>query len=441
MHGSRKNIVTRSFAFMAMLLPPINAELQAQHPVVEASATARAAWQNVRTAFASGDLDAAAIAIETATSAWPTQVVYQRISGMIAARRDDTRGLKAALDALIALESGARLADDEAVAGLRSDTEIDEAVFALLEATAPVAQSRVWRTIADSVFYAEGIDADPRTGSVYVASIWHRTVIEIDANGTIRDLNLSRHSRMGAALGVRVDPGGQSLWVTTSGLARSEGYVADDNSIAALLRISIADGSIEGRWDLPDDGEEHILGDLAIGPDGDVFVTDSDYPQLLRLRPGAEAFESITHVLFRSLQGVAPHPNGRFVYAADFSHGILRIDLETENVIRLPDAPNKTSLGVDGIAWHRGSIIGVQNGVAPPQITRFVLNDNGTMITASETIDRNVPIADEPTIGTLLGNSFIYVANSQWEKYDDEGNRREGTKLSATVLLRLEIDW
>lgn len=137
---------------MAMLLPPINAELQAQHPVVEASATARAAWQNVRTAFASGDLDAAAIAIERATSAWPTQVVYQRISGMIAARRDDTRGLKAALDALIALESGARLADDEAVAGLRSDTEIDEAVFALLEATAPVAQSRVWRTIADSVF-------------------------------------------------------------------------------------------------------------------------------------------------------------------------------------------------------------------------------------------------------------------------------------------------
>src|SRR5207253_6991996 len=49
-------------------------------------------------------------------------------------------------------------------------------------------------------------------------------------------------------------------------------------------------------------------------------------------------------------------------------------------------------------------------------------------------------VADEPTIGTLAGAYFVYVANSQWEKYTDDGKRKPEVKLTAPVLLSLRSE-
>src|SRR5262249_42855221 len=170
------------------------------------------------------------------------------------------------------------------------------------------------------------------------------------------------------------------------------------------------------------------LGDLALGPDGDVFLTDSNQPVLYRLRPGADSLEKLSHPLFHSLQGLAPTPDGRTLYLADYSHGLLRLDLATGAVRRVADAPHSTSLGCDGIAWHQGSIIAVQNGVSPPRVVRLQLDRNGFGIIRVTILERNLPIADEPTIGTVVGNRFVFVANSQWDKHDDNGAVKPGAK-------------
>ena len=196
---------------------------------------------------------------------------------------------------------------------------------------------------------------------------------------------------------------------------------------------------IERRWDLPDDGAPHVLGDLAVGPAGDVFMTDSRQPVLYRLRPGADSFETIRHPLFRSLQGAAATPDGRFLYVADYSHGLLRIELRTGAVVRLTDAPGTTSLGVDGLLLDRQSLIGVQNGLSPARIARFTLTPDGVGISRVDVLDRQPGLADEPTIGTLLAGGYVYVANSQWEKYDDAGQRRAGTRLAPTYLIRIPL--
>jgi sugar lactone lactonase YvrE len=266
-----------------------------------------------------------------------------------------------------------------------------------------------------------------------------RTVVEIDREGAVRNLGLSRHDAVGAILGVRWDAARGVLWVTTAGLPQMSNFAPGDTAIAALLRVRVADGEVEARYDLPAEPQGHVAGDLAIGPAGDVFVTDSRAPVLYRLRPGATALERVTHPLFRSLQGAAPTPDGAALYLADYSHGLLRLELATGAVERLRDAPGTTSLGLDGIVWHRGAIVGVQNGVVPPRIARFTLDRTGRAFARVEVLDRALPLADEPTIGTLVGDDFIYVANSQWEKYDDAGRRRAGTVLAPTVLLRLPL--
>ena len=173
-------------------------------------------------------------------------------------------------------------------------------------------------------------------------------------------------------------------------------YGAADSTIAALLRIRIGDGTIERRWNIPPAPEGHTLGDLAVGPKGDVFVTDSNEPVLYWLRPGADTLESIRSPLFRSLQGLAPTPDGLFLYVADYSHGILRVSLATKTVMRVADAHGSTSLGCDGLAWDRGAIVAVQNGVAPARVVRFALNSSGDRFTEAKVLDQNIGTLGEP---------------------------------------------
>jgi sugar lactone lactonase YvrE len=255
----------------------------------------------------------------------------------------------------------------------------------------------------------------------------------------VREL-LPRHQPgVGSILGVRVDTARQAVWITTTGLPQMEGYTPADSAIAGLLRLRISDGAVERRWDLAPSPRGHVLGDLAIGPAGDIYVTDSGDPALYVLRRGADSLRPIRHPLFRSLQGIAPAPGGEVVYLADYSHGLLRVDLATGGVVRLDDAPHSTSLGCDGLAWDRGAIICVQNGVTPPRIMRFVLDETGGRIARAEVVDRHLPIADEPTIGTMVGSSFVYVANSQWEKYSNEGQRTGSAPLVPPVLIRVPL--
>ena len=303
-----------------------------------------------------------------------------------------------------------------------------------------MARSRVVATFADSTFWPEGVDYDPRTGRYYVASVRHRVVAEVDANGNVRELWARDRAGIGAMLGVRVDTARGVLWATTSGLRQMEGYAAGDSAIAALLRIRIADGAIERRWDVPPTALGHVLGDLAVAPNGDVYVTDSFEPVLYRLRVGNDTLERITSPLFRSLQGAAPTPDGKSVFLTDYSRGLLVLDVASGAVTRLEDARGFSSRGCDGIMLDaKDAIIAVQNGTSPARVVRFVIDPARTRVVSAEVLDQNVAIADEPTIGTIAGGSFVYVANSQWEKHDDAGMRKAGTKLTGPVLLGVPL--
>jgi hypothetical protein len=169
-------------------------------------------------------------------------------------------------------------------------------------------------------------------------------------------------------------------------------------------------------------------------------MSDSNEPVLYRLRPGADTLDHFRHPLFRSLQGMAPTRDGRFVYVADYSHGLLRVRVSDGAVVRLADAPGSTSLGCDGIALYRGSIVAVQNGVAPARVVRFALAPAGDSIVSARVLDQQPAVAPEPTIGTIVGDRFVYVANGQFEAYDDEGRRRPNTTLTGARLVAVPID-
>jgi hypothetical protein len=408
--------------------------------IVDSAATARAAWGRANTASRANDLAAARTAAAEAARAWPTQEAYVWGGAVLAAQAHDTAATLRALDAYANLGLGRDLRAHPATAPYTTLAQFSDVVRRHDDNRAPVAMGRPQTVIADTTFWPEGFDADPRTGRYYIGSVRHRTIAEVDARtGAVRELIPRDTADVGAILGVRVDPDRSALWATTSGIPQMEGYQPRDSAIAALLLVRLPDGVILGRWNLPPSPGGHVLGDLAVGPNGDVYVTDSSEPVFYRLRPRGDTLEALRNPLFRSLQGIAPTPDGRVAYVADYSHGLLRIDLATGAVSRLADAPNSTSLGCDGLNWDRGALICVQNGVQPARVMRFALGADGWRIEGAELLDRNSRIADEPTIGAVVRGEFVYVGTSQWNKYDDRGARVAGTRLAPVIVLRVPL--
>jgi hypothetical protein len=407
------------------------------YAAVDSAEVARSAWREAVRAFSAGDMTTVRAHVERAASAWPEQPAYAQSLARIEAAAGDTLALARSLERLAKLGSGVAVLADSAVRALAAGGRTATAYAALERAVAPHARSTVWAMLSDSTIFPEGADADVATGTVYVGSIRHRTIYAVQGDGKTRDLGIRRWPNVGAIMGVRYDARRKVLWATTTALPTMADYAPADSAIAALLEIDPADGRLIARYDAPPDAP-HILGDLAVAPAGDVFVTDSQSPIVFRLAPGGRALQAFQHPLFRSLQGIAPARDG-IVYVADYSHGMLRWDTATGVVERMAAPAGTTTLGIDGIVLLDGAIYAVQNGVQPPRVVRLSLDPAGRSIRAVETLDRHLPLADEPTIATVMGDQLIYVADSQWEKYDGSGARRPNTVLAKPVLLALPL--
>jgi sugar lactone lactonase YvrE len=408
-------------------------------PAVDSANVARSSWAAAVRAFRANDISSARRDVSRSASAWPSQPAYIWGRAVMAARAGDSAETISALRDYAALGLGRELQSDTTFAAFAKQAWFAPLVAAHEANRSVIQKSTVLATLSDSTTWPEGLDYDPRSHRYYVSSVRHRTIIEVAVDGSERELLPRGALGNGAVLGVRVDAKRNVIWATMAGLRQMERYSASDSTIAALVRVRISDGVIERRWNLSTE-KHHVLGDLAVGPAGDVFVTDSEDPVLYRLRPGADSLETLRNPLFRSLQGLAPSPDGRFVYLADYSHGILRVDLETKAVIRLAEPPHVTTLGCDGIVLYRGAIVAVQNGVSPARVVRFQLDKARKRIVRVDVLDRNWKIADEPTIGTIAGNELVYVANSQWEKYADDGTRKPSVPLTRPVLLGVRMD-
>jgi sugar lactone lactonase YvrE len=432
-----------SFLLFATPLGAVAPMLPAQSltgiPAVDSANVARSAWQRAVVAMNAKDTAIANREATHAARAWPAQPAYLWGRAVTAQLVRDTTSLRDALDAYASLGLGRDLHGDARFVGYANLPTFASLVARHDSNRAPLVRSHVVATLPDSTFWPEGMDYDPRTHRYYIASVRHRTIAEVEAGKAVRELWPREQPGIGAVLGVPVDAKRGVLWATLAGIPQMQGFTRADSTIAALVRVRIADGAIERRWNLPPAPLGHVLGDLAIGPLGDVFMTDSNDPVLYWLKPGADSLEKITSPLFRSLQGMAPLPNGKIVYVADYSHGLLRVDLASKDITRLADAPGSTSIGCDGIAWDGAAIVAVQNGVAPARVMRFVIDDSRRRIALADVLDRNIAIADEPTIGAIVGREFVYVANSQWEKYTEDGVRRPERPLTRPVLLAVPL--
>ena len=409
-------------------------------PQADSANAARAAYRRAITAYRQRDLPTARAEMRRAAESWPMQQVFVESAASLAAVARDTSDAAAWLERLATLGVGSTVTDDTTFTALVGAASFDSAVARLKRATAPVANGSVAFTVADTTFHPEGIAFDPRTRRWFVGSVRQRRIVAVDRSGATRDFVSTAADGIAGVFGMAADTSRRTLWVATTALGRMTGYSAADSGRAGVFGYDMDSGALRRRVWLRPDSAAHTFGDVAVAPNGDVYVSDSQSPWILKVpRIGDTVERFMTHPLFRSLQGMAITSDGQTMYVADYSHGIMRVDLATRTTSALRAASGVTLLGIDGLYLHDGALIAVQNGVTPARVVRFCLDRDGRGVQRTEVLDRNPAIADEPTLGAIVGDSMFYVATSQWEKFDDAGKRRAGTVARPVAIVRAPL--
>lgn len=385
-------------------------------------------------ALRQGDTVTALAIMRQAAERWPWSIQHQSRVGWMAASQGQADIALPALSRLTAWGVDWSPAN-RVYAPIANDPRFVALRDSLTRATAPIARSTVALTLPDSLQHPEGAAIDATTGRTFVSSIrWHKVVVA-DARGAVRDFSTAR---LDAVFGMVVDAKRQRLWLVTTTVPQQEGVDSAGLWRSALVALDLRSGAEVGRW-TPAEAGPHAFGDLTLAPDGIVWVSDSRQPTIYRLDPAAKAPRlevGLTSPEWVSMQGLAFDERGARLWVGDWTTGLFMVDMATKRVTPVEGGPGQYLLGIDGL-YRTGprTLVAIENSVAPARVVRIDLDEAGTRVTGYEVVDRNLPVAESPTLGTLTPAGLLYVANSPWDYYDPAGRIPPGTAIPRSVLL------
>lgn len=407
----------------------------------DSAASARAHFAAAGRALAAGDTRMALQRADSATLVWPRQPAYALATARLAAVAGDRSRALAHLARAVAMGHAFDPAH-AAFATLRTDTSFERLADRGRALVAPRVASTVVHRLADRAFHAEGVAHDPGTGRLFVSSARHGTVLALDSLGVATPF-IPASTGWPGAFGMAVDTARGVLWVAVSpsGLARDSSAVRDWR--AAVVGVDLRTGAERERWTLADTTAAHQLGDVTLADDGSVWTADAAAPGVYRIEPdgrgGALAAPAFRSPHWASPQGIAVAPGGGEAWLADWTTGLYHLDRRTGAVTPVAATPEQNVLGVDGLLWRaEGTLVAIQNGTVPPRVVAITLRESGRAVAAVTLLDRHLPLAEEPTLGVVVGDALVYVANAPWRHYA-AGVPRDESALPHPLLLRLPL--
>jgi hypothetical protein len=408
-------------------------------PAEEPAPTFSDHMRAARRALGAEDLDAARrelIALDGMTGGLPAAAWNL---ALIAARQGQTDEALARLEAYAAMGLVRSARSETTFAALRADPRF-EAVAARLEANgAPVAAASTLHTLDDPALLAEDLAWDARTKTLFVSSIHRRKVLALDREGRARDFVAPAQDGIWGVYGLALDHARRRLWGGIAAGPNIEAYDPADSGRAAIVCWDLDDGRQLARIDLPRDGGRHVLGDLALGPEGVVYVTDSIGGALYRARFGAAAFDTILPPgTFGSPQMPVVFDDRR-LFLADYPRGIVSVDLATRAVATVPKPPALAGTGIDGLYLAGNALVAIQNGTRPIRVLWLPLDARRSRITDWRVLEQGTPVLGEPNHGVRVGDALWLIGNSGWDRVNAAEELVTGPGATPPVVLRLSL--
>jgi hypothetical protein len=287
--------------------------------------------------------------------------------------------------------------------------------------------------LTDPALIPEGIAWDAKGRRFFLGSIAQRKILTVDRQGKTKEFSHSRDhlGDLDAVLGLAVDAKRNRLYAVTTNGFETSAATARRN---AVLSYDLRSRRRLARFDIAGALQ---LNDVAIAPDGTVYVSDSAAGSVYRLAPKARGF--VPHGepgAMRGVNGLAVAPDGKLYVTLSTGIGLV----EDGKLQRLPQPDTVVTGCIDGLYWHEGDLLGVQNGCNPGRVIRIRLGEQGRRISSVQVLQsHHHPAFDEPTTGALTGDALYVIANSQVGRFQPDGTLKDAATLKAPVLVAVPL--
>lgn len=281
----------------------------------------------------------------------------------------------------------------------------------------PVISSVKTVILSERDLHPEGLLYLKKSKQWLATSIRNRKIVSFDMkSGTCTDWFTDEN--LYAVLAMKADADEKILWVTSSTMPEMKGYTSSWEGKSEVLKIDIKTKKIIQRFALEGN---HVLGDLVVNKNGNVFISDSGEATIFTIsKDKLEVWLDLKKEAF-NLQGLTFNDKQSELFIADYLKGILRINIANPSERNWLEFPvNATKKGIDGLLWYNKTLLAIHNGAKPIRVVQYFLND-GNEILSAKVLDNNRPEFNEPALGTVVGNKFYFFANAPWKAYDKDG--------------------
>jgi sugar lactone lactonase YvrE len=295
---------------------------------------------------------------------------------------------------------------------------------------------RIFRLKSPS-FIPEGIAYDPDGNDFYIGSVHERRIQRVRGDNVEVDFVKPGAGGLWAPFGMAVDTKRELLWVATTAVPEMNDADPAELGHAAILAYDLETAKPKHRFVL--EGEGHALGDVIVVRDGSIYTTDSRAGVLYKLHPKSGRFEALTQPgELSSPQGLALRDDRRGLYVADYTQGLYYYDLRKKRLKRVEVDDEVSTYGIDGLYAYERDLIAIQNGIRPHRVVQLQIS--GDRVRRARVLASNLKDFDEPTLGVVRRRSFYFIANSQWDRFDQQHRLPPPEQLNRPMVMRITLE-
>jgi sugar lactone lactonase YvrE len=309
----------------------------------------------------------------------------------------------------------------------------------MVRAGQPAGVADVQFTLPADVVMPETIAWDAAGNRFLVGTVRDGLVLEVSPTGETRELlRADTENGMWSVFDLAIDNERNRLWISSAANRNFSGFSIPDQGRSALFEYDLKTLELVRRYPVPVDGLSHSLGNMALAPNGDIYVADGLFPVIYRKAADADKLQPMASLQgLVSLRGITLSSDGNVLYIADHEMGISVIDLKRQAVGKLI-APETLNLGgIDGINFSDGHLVIIQNGISPQRVMRLTLDPTLTQVETIAPLAVALEAFDFPNFGTIVGDDLWFFGNSQWAM--GSGELKPVSVLKTNVTNASEI--
>lgn len=293
---------------------------------------------------------------------------------------------------------------------LPPSSELEALTGAARRNLAPVPRAQLFALISDTTAPPEGITYDPLSRRIFVGTT-HGEILQVDEVGSV-SVFAARDSGLLEVLGLKVDTDRGLLWAVNGIFPDllSTDPPKPEVGVGGVHALRLSDGKVVAKYWLDERPSLHGFNDLALARNGDVYLTDSAQGAIYRVHAGRlEPFVRDEHLTIAN--GIVLCPDQKRLYVASVE-GLTLVDVATRKMQRVAVPPDGSVNSIDGLAYDRGDLIGVQGSPYLDRVVRISLSRDGRSVRRVTTLNSRSPPEYNQTTAVVAGDQVYVVGGS-----------------------------